>query len=104
MEGLLADLLNPKAAAFFTALLPQFVDPANVRASAIMLGLLAAVAALFGFTMYALLAARVSSVLRRRWPAVVLDAVTGLVLLGFGVALLRRGPRAGLFPIGALGR
>jgi len=104
IEGLLADLLNPKAAAFFTALLPQFVDPGNVRASAIMLGLLAAVAALLGFTTYALLAARVSSVLRRRSPAVVLDAVTGLVLLGFGVSLLRRGPRAGALPIGALGR
>jgi threonine/homoserine/homoserine lactone efflux protein len=103
-EGLLADLLNPKAAAFFTALLPQFVDPGNVPASVVMLGILAAVAALLGFTMYALLAARVSSVLRRRWPAVVLDAVTGLVLLGFGVALLRPGPRAGFVPNCALGR
>jgi threonine/homoserine/homoserine lactone efflux protein len=104
LEGLFADLLNPKAAAFFTALLPRFVDPGNVRASAIMLALVAAVAALFGFTTYALLAARVSNVLRRRWPAVLLDALTGVVLLGFGVTLVRRRPSAGVVPAGAVGR
>ncbi|HEX6537544.1 MAG TPA: LysE family translocator [Gemmatimonadaceae bacterium] len=92
LEGLLADLLNPKAAVFFTALLPQFVSAGDAITSVIVLGLVAAAAALLGLAAYALLAARVGAVLRRRWPAAILDAITGLVLLVFGAVLVRRAP------------
>lgn len=89
-EGLATDLLNPKAAVFFTALLPQFLRPDDPGVAAILLGLTAALGALIGLTAYALAAARASVLLRRRWPAAVLDATTGIVFLLFGAALIRR--------------
>lgn len=92
LEGLLADLLNPKAAAFFTALLPQFVLPERPAASAFALGMLAAIGALIGFAAYALLAAQAGAVLRRRWPAAIIDALTGVVLLVLGITLLHESP------------
>lgn len=92
LEGLLADLLNPKAAAFFTALLPQFVLPEHAAASAFALGMVAATGALIGFLAYALLAAQAGAVLRRQWPAAIIDALTGVVLLVLGIALLHESP------------
>jgi threonine/homoserine/homoserine lactone efflux protein len=91
LAGLLTDLLNPKAAAFFTALLPQFVTSGDqVLTTTLLLAAIAAFAAFFGFFAYAMLAARARAVLGRaslrRW----LDRVTGMVLLGLGMRMLAR--------------
>lgn len=84
---------------FFTALLPQFVTADGAVVSSVLLGLSAAAAALLGLSVYALLAAQAGAVLRRRWPGAILDAATGVVLLLFGGALLRR--NASLAPAGS---
>jgi RhtB (resistance to homoserine/threonine) family protein len=94
LEGLLTDLLNPKAAAFFTALLPQFLavdDP--VLTTTLLFAAIAALAALAGLLSYACVAARARVVLGR--PAVrrLLDRITGAVLLGLGVRMLAREAR-----------
>lgn len=91
LEGLLTDLLNPKAAAFFTALLPQFVTSTDrVLTTTLLLAAIAAVAAFIGFVAYAALAARARAALGRaslrRW----LDRATGMVLLGLGMRMLAR--------------
>ena len=94
LEGMVADLLNPKAAAFFTALLPQFVGAgdSSVRAfmTAFPLGLIAASAALVGLTSYALVAARAGRYLRRPSLYAVLDVVSGLLLVALGFGMMRR--------------
>ena len=85
-QGLLTDLLNPKAAAFFTALLPQFISPRidPVLSTTMLYALIAALAAFAGLLAYATIAARARTFLSRRGGLRVLDATTGAVLLAIG--------------------
>ena len=93
LQGLFTDLSNPKAAVFFTALLPQFVTggkSAVVFVSTAVLGLVAAAAALVGLTAYSMLAARAGAHLEQTRFSAILDIAAGLALVGFGVDLLNR--------------
>jgi threonine/homoserine/homoserine lactone efflux protein len=83
-QGVLSNLGNPKSAAFFTSLLPQFGDSFVVL---IALGLLYSVLTLTWLTGYAVVVARAGEVLRRERVRRALDAVTGAVLVAFGIRL-----------------
>jgi threonine/homoserine/homoserine lactone efflux protein len=84
-QGLLSNLGNPKSAAFFTSLLPQFGDGSFFVLLA--LGLVYSALTLSWLTGYALVVARAGNVLRRERVRRALDAVTGAVLIAFGVRL-----------------
>jgi threonine/homoserine/homoserine lactone efflux protein len=87
-QGLLSNLLNPKIALVFTTLIPQFVDPGRPAAAQTLL--LAAIFIAMGLvwlTTYALLVAKVGSLLRRSAVRRALNAVTGTVLTALGVRL-----------------
>lgn len=87
-QGVVSDLSNPKMAAFFTSLLPQFVPPDTASfAGLILLGLLFSLLTLFWLVFYTLAIARVGKVLRR--PAIrrALEGVTGAALIGLGLKL-----------------
>ena len=85
-QGLLSNLANPKIAVFFTGLLPQFVSPRQaVLEPFLLLGGLFVLMTLIWLCGYALLAARLSSVLERPRVKAGLDALTGVVLVGLGV-------------------
>jgi threonine/homoserine/homoserine lactone efflux protein len=83
-QGLLSNLGNAKMAVFFTSLLPQFgttfwtMLPLGLCFAAITLGWLSA---------YAIAVAKAANVLRRPVVRRVLDAVTGTVLVAFGLRL-----------------
>jgi len=83
-QGLLSNLGNAKMAVFFTSLLPQFgttfwtMLPLGLCFAAITLGWLSA---------YAIAVAKAASVLRRPVVRRILDAVTGTVLVAFGLRL-----------------
>jgi len=86
-EGAISNLGNPKMAVFFASLLPQFA-PGGSRSFFVLLalGLLFCAMTLAWLTLYAVAVARVRSLFAgpaRR----VLDAVTGLVLVLFGLRL-----------------
>ena len=83
-QGLLSNLSNPKMAAFFPSLLPQFASDA---ATALALGLVFAAMTFAWLTAYATAVARARGVLRR--PAVrrVTEAVTGTLLVALGLRL-----------------
>jgi threonine/homoserine/homoserine lactone efflux protein len=85
VQGLLNNLLNPKAAAFFTALLPQFLpsDGPTFMATLLMAAI-AAAASLAGLTAYGVLAHRARDMFSSRRLAASLDRVTGTVLIGLG--------------------
>ena len=92
-QGLLSNLLNPKIALVFTTLIPQFVDPdAPAVAQTLLLASIFICMGLVWLTSYALVVARVATLLRRCVVRRVLNAVTGTVLmaLGFRVAFERR--------------
>jgi threonine/homoserine/homoserine lactone efflux protein len=87
-QGLLCNLLNPKAGVFFTALLPQFVSPQDpALAVSLLMTAIAAAASLVWLTVYATLVPRAGDVLRRPPVRRALDRVTGTVLIGLGVRL-----------------
>jgi threonine/homoserine/homoserine lactone efflux protein len=83
-QGLLSNLANPKMAAFFPSLLPQF---ASDFPTILALGLLFAALTLAWLTAYACAVARAGAVLRR--PAVrrATEALTGAALVALGLRL-----------------
>jgi threonine/homoserine/homoserine lactone efflux protein len=90
-QGLFNDLANPKMAAFFVALLPQFVPTAAGHAAALAaflgLGLLFCLLTFCWLFAYSVLIARGRRLVERPRVRRTLDAVAGCTLIGFGVRL-----------------
>lgn len=87
-QGIVSDLGNPKMAAFFTSLLPQFAPAgAGDFAALAALGLLFSLMTLLWLAGYALAIARIGNTLRRPRIRRTLEAVTGAALIGLGLRL-----------------
>ncbi|MBV8837673.1 MAG: LysE family translocator [Alphaproteobacteria bacterium] len=87
-QGLASDLSNPKMAAFFTSLLPQFALPGD--GAFLQLMLFGALFCLMTFTwlvLYALAVARAGDFLRRRNVKRVLEGLMGAALIGLGLRI-----------------
>ncbi len=91
--GVLLQLANPKSLVFFTAILPQFIDPAGIIwLQLLILGVTSQVIEALVLGAYGLTADRSATYLRTpkfvRW----VDRVSGglLVVLGAGLATFRR--------------
>jgi threonine/homoserine/homoserine lactone efflux protein len=84
VRGAVVNVLNPKTALFFLALLPQFVDPdrGGVWSQALLLGLLFALLGSVTDSAYTLAAGTVGGVLRRRRRG--MRYGSGLVFVGLG--------------------
>jgi len=88
VEGALSNVLNPKVAIFYLALLPQFIRPGDPVLARSML--LAAIHVALGLVWLSLVSFGLASLgrfitaarLRQR-----LEAITGVVLVGLGVRL-----------------
>jgi threonine/homoserine/homoserine lactone efflux protein len=87
-QGLVSNLGNPKMAAFFPSLLPQFV-PAGEPAflPLLLLGLLFCTMTLLWLTAYAVVVSRAQGFLRRTGVKRALEAATGTVLVALGLRL-----------------
>jgi threonine/homoserine/homoserine lactone efflux protein len=87
-QGLLSNLANPKMAAFFLALLPQFVPAGGATFGwSALLGLVFCAMTFGWLTLYALVVAKAGHLLRTPRVKRRLDAVMGTVLVGLGVRL-----------------
>lgn len=87
-QGLINDLANPKIAAFFASLFPQFVPAEGASFGALMvLGLTFSVVTLTWLTAYAFAVAKAGDVLRRSGIRRAIEGVTGAVLIAFGLRL-----------------
>ena len=88
-EGFLTNLLNPKVAVFYLAFLPQFIgpnDPVLVKSI-----LLAAIHNVMGFIWFSTIAfglGRMGTLIARPGFRRVLEAISGTVLIGFGLKLV----------------
>jgi threonine/homoserine/homoserine lactone efflux protein len=81
-QGVVSDLGNPKMAAFFTSLLPQF----NTSfAGMLALGLVFCLITFAWLALYATAVAKAGEVLRRPRIRRTIDALTGAVPIGLGV-------------------
>ena len=88
-QGVLSDLGNPKMAVFFTSLLPQFAPYSHPGFfSLLTLGAIFCSLTFLWLSAYALVVARVGTILQRPSIRRTLDAVTGTILIGLGVRLV----------------
>lgn len=87
-QGLLSDLANPKIAAFFTSVLPQFAGNGHaVLIPFLALGGLFVLMTVVWLCSYALVAVKASELLRRQRVSAAIDRLSGVILIGFGVRL-----------------
>ena len=85
-QGILSNLSNPKMAIFFPSLLPQFVAARTEPFVALLaLGIVFCFMTLAWLTAYAFAVARAGEVLDRGPIRRAIEAVTGVVLVAFGV-------------------
>ena len=88
MQGVVSDLSNPKIAAFFSSMLPQFAPAGAADFMGLAaLGLLFSLMTLLWLTGYALATARMADALRRPRIRRTLDGITGATLIGLGLKL-----------------
>lgn len=93
LNGVVLQLSNPKALVFFTALLPQFVDPHRpVWSQMAILALTSVIIEFFVQLLYATLAGRASSLAARPPFARVVNRIAGglLIAAGLSIALVKR--------------
>lgn len=86
-QGLLTNLLNPKVAVFFLALLPQFVPAAPTVTDTVSLGAIAAAVSLIWFSVLANVVDALRGLLAKSSVRRTLDTVMGTLLVAFGVRI-----------------
>jgi homoserine/homoserine lactone efflux protein len=87
-NGFILQVANPKALLFFTALLPQFIDPR--QPVALQVAILAVTSAVLEFMIlltYGILAGKASEIARQPRFATVTNRIAGVLLAGAGAGL-----------------
>lgn len=87
-QGLLTNLLNPKAGVFFVAVLPGFVAPhESVLATTSIFAAVDAGVSLLALFLYTMVPLGAGTLLRRPVAGRVIDRLTGTVMVGLGIRL-----------------
>ena len=90
LNGFVLQASNPKALVFFTALLPQFIDPrASVVAQVTILAVTSVVIEFFVLLAYGALAGRLTELATRPRFATLANRIAGSLLISAGVAMAR---------------
>jgi threonine/homoserine/homoserine lactone efflux protein len=86
-HGLLTNLLNPKVAVFFVALLPQFLPASPTMLDTVTLGALAAAISLTWFVVVATAVGATRNLFARKKVRRIVDTVMGGLLIGLGIRI-----------------
>ncbi|MBP3041913.1 LysE family translocator [Bacillaceae bacterium Marseille-Q3522] len=87
-QGFFTNLLNPKVAVFFLTFLPQFLNPDEQEVPQFLLmGITYIVLTAGWFLLYILFIEQISAFMKKRSTERVMQGVTGVVLIGFGIKL-----------------
>jgi threonine/homoserine/homoserine lactone efflux protein len=86
-QGVVSNLANPKMAAFFLSLLPQFVGAGRGAGGVVQLGLVFCLMTFGWLALYSAAVDRARVVLGRPLVRRALEGVSGMVLVGFGARL-----------------
>jgi RhtB (resistance to homoserine/threonine) family protein len=87
-QGFLTNLLNPKVAVFFLTFLPQFVVPeGNLFLQLLGMGVIYTCLTFIWFLLYVYLINYISTWMKKPSTQLVIQGLTGCVLVGFGIKL-----------------
>lgn len=87
-QGFLTNILNPKVAVFFLTFLPQFVDSgSNTFFPFLIMGITYTVLTAIWFFLYVYLINQISAFMKKPKTQNMIEAITGTVLIGFGIKL-----------------
>lgn len=87
-QGFLTNLLNPKVAVFFLTFLPQFIHSGSKTfIPFLIMGITYTVLTAIWFLFYIHLLNQISAFMKKQKTQTVMEALTGSVLIGFGVKL-----------------
>jgi threonine/homoserine/homoserine lactone efflux protein len=87
-EGLLTNVLNPKVAVFYLAFLPQFINPGEaILAKSLLLAGIHGLLGIIWLSLVSFSIGRLSAFLKKPKVRSGLEAVSGAVLIGFGIKL-----------------
>ena len=85
-RGFAVQMANPKALAFFVALLPQFIDPhASIARQAVILGATSGIIEYGVQSLYVWLTSRAGAFAGSRWPGVMKRMAGGLLVAAGGL-------------------
>jgi homoserine/homoserine lactone efflux protein len=88
LNGFILQMANPKALVFFTALLPQFINPkAAIIPQVAILALTSVVVEFFVQLFYAVLAGRVTHLATQPRFAAITNRIAGTLLVGAGIGM-----------------
>ena len=95
-QAFLANVLNPKAALFFVAVLPQFLTPSRpVVPQVLLLGMIDIAIGLVWWTLFVVTVAHFTRLLSSHRGRIAVDGGSGVALSGLGVALALAKPAHG---------
>jgi homoserine/homoserine lactone efflux protein len=87
-QGLLLELANPKALIYFSALLPQFIDPTQPIAFQLcLMGLTCFIVDMLAYTLFASFGHHLASQPLKTWFIHLINKTAGLVLITTGIKM-----------------
>lgn len=87
-QGFITNVTNPKVAVFFLTFLPQFLAPGSEPFwSFLLMGVMYTVLTFIWFLCYVFLLDLIRNFMKRPATQAVIEGLTGIVLIGFGIKL-----------------
>ncbi|MGH1429715.1 MAG: LysE family translocator [Neptuniibacter sp.] len=87
-QGLVVQLANPKALMYFTALLPQFIDPSKpVLFQMLLMGISCLLADIIVYSAFSRLGERIARQQLKSWVTTLLNKAAGLTLISTGIRM-----------------
>ena len=87
-QGFFTNITNPKVSVFFLTFLPQFLAPGSEPFwSFLLMGIIYTVLTFLWFGFYIYLLDRIRTFMKRPATQAVIELLTGVVLIGFGIKL-----------------
>jgi homoserine/homoserine lactone efflux protein len=91
-QGLVVQLANPKALMYFSALLPQFIDPLEpVLFQMVMMGATCLLADILVYSLFSRLGKKLAEQKLKSWVVTLINKVAGLTLVSTGIKMASLG-------------